>query len=239
MGSRLRQQRRGKGGPTYEAKHKGLKTAYCDMDEKQAKEKILGQVIDLVKESGRNSILALIAFEDESTNYVVAAEGLAVGQHVEFGKKASVTIGNVLPLANIPEGCPIFNLELAPGDGGKIVRGTGVYALLVNRDKKKAYVKLPSGKTRGFKLTSRATIGCSAGGGRKEKPRVKAGTSYHFMAAKSRHYPTLRGIAMNASDHPFGGAQHHPGKSKSTSRHAPPGRKVGNIASRRTGRRKK
>ena len=62
---------------------------------------------------------------------------------------------------------------------------------------------------------------------------------FHFMAAKSRHYPGLRGVAMNASDHPFGGSQHHAGKSKSTSRNAPPGRKVGSIASKRTGRKKK
>lgn len=239
MGKRLRQQKRGKGSPTYEAKHRGLKAGYCSLDERQASGMVLGQVAGLVKDSGRNSVLALVSFEDGSTNYVIAAEGLAVGQPVEFGKRAAVSIGNVLPLSSIPEGCPLFNLELRPGDGGKVVRGTGVYALLVNRDRKAAYVKLPSGKTKAFKLASRATIGCSAGGGRMEKPRVKAGTSYHFMAAKSRRYPGLRGVAMNALDHPFGGAQHHPGKSKSSSRNAPPGRKVGNIASKRTGRRKK
>jgi len=239
MGSTLRQQRRGKGSPTYKAKNKGLKACYPCIDEERGEGMFLVQVIDLVKESGRNSVLAVVAFSDGSTNYVIAAEGLAAGQNIEFGKKASVEVGNVMPLASIPEGCPIFNLELLPGDGGKLVRGTGVYALLVNRDRKQAYVKLPSGKTKGFNLRSRATIGCSAGGGRKEKPKVKAGVSHHFMAARSRHYPRLRGIAMNASDHPFGGAQHHPGKSKSTSRNAPPGRKVGNIASKRTGRRKK
>lgn len=239
MGKRLRQQRRGKGSPTFEAKHKGIKTSYNNLSEKQAKDKIKGQVLDLIKESGRNSILALIGFEDGSTNYVIAAEGIVVGQPVELGKKAAIVIGNVLPLASIPEGCPIFNIEASPGDGGKMVKGTGVYALLVNRDKKAAYVKLPSGQTKPFNPDSRATIGCSACGGRREKPRVKAGQSFHSMASKSRHYPRLRGVAMNASDHPFGGAQHHSGKSKSTSRNAPPGRKVGSIASKRTGRRKK
>lgn len=239
MGNQLRQQRRGKGGPTFEAKHKGIKSSYNNLDEKQSNEIVKAQIIDLIKESGRSSILSLIKFEDGSTNYVIAAEGVSVGQELEFGKNASIVIGNVLPLTGIPEGCPIFNIEAIPGDGGKMVRGTGVYALLVNKTKKGGLVKLPSGKTKTFKLESRATIGCSACGGRKEKPRVKAGNKYHFMAAKSRHYPTLRGVAMNASDHPFGGAQHHPGKSKSTSRHAPPGRKVGSIASKRTGRRKK
>jgi len=239
VGKALRQQRRGKGGPTFEAKHKGLKSGYNNVSEKQAREMERAQVLDLVKESGRSNILARIGFEDNTTNYVIAAEGLSVGQELQFGKTAGIAIGNVLPLSSIPEGCPIFNIELVVGDGGKLVRGTGVYALLVNKDRKAAYVKLPSGKTKEFGLASRATIGCSACGGRKEKPRVKAGTSYHFMAARSRHYPRLRGVAMNASDHPFGGAQHHPGKSKSTSRGAPPGRKVGSIASKRTGRKKK
>ncbi len=239
MGSRLKQQRRGKGGSTFRAKNKGIKASYNNVDEKQAKEKIAAQVLELKKESGRNAILALVKFEDNSTNYVIAAEGLAVGQSLEFGKKAEIGIGNVLPLANIPEGCPIFNLELVPGDGGKMVKGTGVYALLVNKDRKVAQIKMPSGKTKLFNPNSRATIGCSAGGGRPDKPRVKAGNMFHFMAAKSRHYPGLRGVAMNASDHPFGGSQHHAGKSKSTSRNAPPGRKVGSIASKRTGRKKK
>ena len=239
MGKALRQQRRGKGGSTFEAKHKGIKASYNSLDEKQRKDKVRAQVLDLVKESGRSSILALIGFEDGSTNHVIAAEGISVGQEIEFGKKAEANIGNVLPLERIPEGCPIFNIEEVPGDGGKAVKGTGVYGLIINRDKKGAYVKLPSGKTKQFKLESRATIGCSACGGRKEKPRIKAGNSFHFMAARSRHYPRLRGVAMNASDHPFGGAQHHAGKSKSTSRNAPPGRKVGSIASKRTGRKKK
>ena len=198
-----------------------------------------GQVIDLVKESGRNSVLALISFEDGSTNYIVAAEGLSVGQNIAFGKNASVAIGNVLPLERIPEGCPIFDIEIVPGDGGKLVKGSGVYALLVTKGKKAAHVKLPSGKTVELNLASRATIGCSAGGGRKEKPMLKAGTKFHLMASKSRSYLSARGVAKNAVDHPFGGSQHHAGKSKSTARNAPPGRKVGNIASKRTGRRKK
>jgi len=239
MGKRLRSQRRGKGGPTFEAKHTGIKSAYASLAGKQADDIVKGQVIDLVKPSGRNSILAEIRFEDETKSHVIAAEGIAVGQEIKAGQGAGTAIGNIMPLSSIPEGCPVFNLELVPGDGGKLVRGTGLYALLVNKDKKSAYVKMPSGKTKQFNLEARATIGCSAGGGRKEKPRIKAGVSHHFMKAKSRHYPRLRGVAMNALDHPFGGAQHHPGKSKSTSKNAPPGRKVGSIGSKRTGRRKK
>ncbi len=239
MGKRLRQQRRGRGTSTFRAKRRGIKAEYVSLNEKQRASSLQGQVIDLLKESGRNSILALVMFEDDSTNYVIAAEGMAVGQSVAFGRNAAIAIGNVLPLAGIPEGCPIFDIEKEPGDGGKLARGSGAYALLVSRDNRHAYVKLPSGKTLALNPANRATIGCSAGGGRKEKPMVKAGNRFHFMAARSRHYPSVRGVAMNPPDHPFGGSQHHAGKSKSSSRHAPPGRKVGSIASKRTGRRKR
>lgn len=239
MGKRLRQQRRGKGSPTFEAKHRGTSTGYTGISQEQEEGKERGQVLDILKEAGRSNLLAKIGLEDGNTSHIIAAEGIAVGQEIEFGKKAGISIGNVLPLKSIPEGCPVFNIELEPGDGGKLVKGTGAYALLVNKSRKAANVKLPSGQTKQLNLESRATIGCSAGGGRKEKPRIKAGNAHHFMAARSRHYPRLRGVAMNALDHPFGGAQHHPGKSKSTSRNAPPGRKVGSIASKRTGRKKK
>jgi len=239
MGKNLRSQRRGKGSSTFIAKHYGIKAAYNNLDSTQVSGAKKAQVMDLVKESGRSAILAVLRFEDGSTNYVIAAEGVALGQNVEFGKGAAIEVGNVLPLVSIPEGCPVFNLELVKGDGGKAVKGTGVYALVMSKDRKGALVKLPSGQTKQFDLECRATIGCSAGGGRLDKPMVKAGTAFHFMAARSRHYPGLRGVAMNALDHPFGGSQHHPGKSKSTSRNAPPGRKVGSIASKRTGRRKK
>lgn len=239
MGKSLRSQRRGKGSSTFVAKHYGIKASYNNLGGTQAGGIEKAQVVDLVKESGRSAILALLKFEDGSTNYVIAAEGLALGQNVQLGKGAAIDIGNVLPLASVPEGCPVFNLEIIKGDGGKAVKGTGVYALVMSKDRKGAFVKLPSGQTKQLSLECRVTIGCAAGGGRLDKPMIKAGTKHHFMAAKSRHYPGLRGVAMNALDHPFGGSQHHPGKSKSTSRNAPPGRKVGSIASKRTGRRKK
>ncbi len=238
MGHNLRQQRRGKGSPVYEAMHRGIAVSFVPISEQQGGV-LRGQVVDLIKDSGRNSIIALMRFEDGSTNFVVAPEGLSVGQEVRFGKNAPIAIGNVLPLGQIPEGCPIFSIEGRPGDGGKFVRGTGNYALLVSKDNNRVFVKMPSGETKEFSLERRAMVGCVAGGGRTEKPRLKAGAAYHFMRAKERKYPRLRGVAMNAADHPFGGSQHHAGKSKSTSRNAPPGRKVGAIASKRTGRKKK
>ncbi len=239
MGSRLKHQRRGKGTSTFRAKARGVKSSYVSYGNEQKEDVLAGQVVELVKETGRNNVLSGILFENSAFEYVVAPEGLIVGQEVLYGKNAGIGIGNVLPLSNIPEGCPIFNIEKTPGDGGKFVKGSGGYALLVSKDSKRAYVKLPSGKSKPINSRSRATVGCVAGGGRPEKPFVKAGNKWRKMKAKSRPYPINRGVAMNPNAHPFGGSQHHAGKSKSTSRHAHPGRKVGNIASRRTGRRKK
>ncbi len=136
-------------------------------------------------------------------------------------------------------GGPGFNIERIPGDGGSLVRASGLYALVMSRERNRVFVKLPSGKMIALNPMARATIGCSAGGGRKEKPMMKAGTAHFLAVARGRAYPVVRGVAMNPPSHPFGGSQHHPGKSKSVARGAPPGRKVGAIASKRTGRRKK
>ena len=239
MGKKLLSQRRGKGSPTFIAKRGGIDTEYISIDHLQKEEMVLGEVIGLVKDSGRTNILAEVWLGNGKNEFVVAAEGMSVGQRIEQGRQASVEIGNVLFLRDIPEGCPIFNIERTPGDGGSLAKGTGVYGFIATKGSGRAFVRLSSGKTVQLSLDARATIGNAAGGGRKEKPFVKAGARWHFFRARNRKYPRVRGVAMNAIDHPFGGSQHHPGKSKSTSRNAPPGRKVGAIASSRTGRRKK
>jgi len=239
MPKRLKSQRRGKGSPVFVATQKGIAPAqyidYTEMTEKTLK----GEVVELIHDPARTSVLAKIEFDNGSQQHSVAAEGMFVGQKVEYGAEADLQIGNVKPIGDCVEGCPIFNVEKNPGDGGSLVRSSGTYALIITKDKKTVYVKMPSGKTMELNPQNRATIGCAGSGGRREKPFVKAGNKYHSMKAKHKKYPTVRGIAMNAKDHPFGGANHHPGKSKSTSRRAAPGRKVGDIASSRTGRRKK
>lgn len=239
MGRSLWSQRRGKGSPTFQAKLFGTRSSYSAPDAVERQEIVWGEVEELYKESGRNSIIAHIRLGSGKEQFVVAAEGLAVGRKIQQGSQAGIEIGNVLFLKGIPEGCPIFNIEKTPGDGGKLARSTGTYGFIVTKDQRRAFVRLSSGKTIELPLESRATIGNVAGGGRKEKPFVKAGNRFYALKAKKIKYPTVRGVAMNAVDHPFGGAQHHPGKSKSTARNAPPGRKVGAIASSRTGRKKK
>jgi large subunit ribosomal protein L2 len=235
MGKRLTSQRRGRGTNTFKAKLNGLESKYLA----QSEDLLKGEIIDFKKESGRNTIMTKIVFNNGQIEEVIAPEGIYVGQQIEQGPGASLNVGNVAPLESLPEGCPIFNIEKIAGDGGTLVKSAGGYALILSKDKQKATIKMPSGKLVVLPLTVRAMIGNASCGGKSEKPFTKAGPKYFAMKSKKKFWPTVRGVAMNAVDHPFGGSQHHAGKSKSTSRNAPPGRKVGAIASKRTGRRKK
>ncbi|MHA1298288.1 MAG: 50S ribosomal protein L2 [Candidatus Helarchaeota archaeon] len=237
MGKRIRVQRRN--SPTFKAnthRRKG-KIAHLPLNEQT----ISGELIDLVHETGRGAPLALVNFENGQKKFVLIPEGVFIGQRIEIGEGASIKEGNTLPLKKIPEGTPVFNIELKPGDGGKLVRAGGTYATIVSRSTTKIMLRLPSGKMKAFLPNSRATIGIVAGGGRLEKPIVKAGKKFHMIKAKRKIWPVTRGVAMNTVDHPHGGGGHqHIGKKGSTvSRNAPPGRKVGLIAARRSGRKKK
>jgi large subunit ribosomal protein L2 len=162
-----------------------------------------------------------------------------VGKEVFLGPTAAPAQGNILPLSRIPEGTRVCNVELAPGDGGRLVRASGTSAVVFSKANGRATLKLPSGKSILVSEECRVTVGEVAGGGRREKPFLTAGARHHAMRASGRIYPRMRGIAMAAVYHPFGGGRHqHPGKSTSTSRNAPPGRKVGLIAPRKTGRKR-
>ncbi|NWF97188.1 MAG: 50S ribosomal protein L2 [Candidatus Thorarchaeota archaeon] len=196
-----------------------------------------GEVVGLHHESGRGAPLAEIRYKGESkSHFMVAPEGLQVGQTVQCGPNATLQNGNTLMLEYIPEGTPIYNIEGSPGDGGKYVRSSGLVATIISIDKSKALVRLPSGKQKLFSPRCRATIGIIAGGGRPEKPLLKAGAAYHHAHARVTKWPVVRGTAMNAVSHPHGGHSHH---LSTVSRHASPGRKVGHIAARRTGRKSK
>ncbi len=149
-------------------------------------------------------------------------------------------LGHVLELKDIPEGTLIHNIELKPGDGGKLVRSSGGAAKVVARTEQGVRIKLPSRKEKVFLPHCRAAIGLVAGAGRKDKPLLKAGASYHKHRARNKLWPKVQGISMNAVAHPFGGCHNtHKGRPTLSPRGAPPGRKVGKIAPRRTGRRNK
>lgn len=235
MGKRLIQQRRGRGTPTYRSpghrfegavKHYSLETS--------------GMVKDLIHCAGHSAPLMEIIYLTGERGLAFAPEGIKVGDEIAIGKGAEVKTGNVLPLGDIPEGTLVHNIELHPLDGGKLVRASGSFARVVSKTEEAVRVQLPSRKEKLFLPECRAAIGVLAGAGRLEKPFLKAGTHYHKMRARNKLYPHVCGVSMNAVDHPFGGkCSHVKGRPTQSPRSAPPGRKVGKIAPRRTGRRKK
>jgi len=239
MAQKTRTQRAGKGSPTYKASMDAkARTAYPLFLE--TRESMLkGRIQELFIDVAHSGVLAKVILENGKTAFLMAAEGISVGQEIEIGPKAMIALGNVIPLRDITEGAPVFCVEKTPGDGGVLIKSSGLYGLVMTKESNTVFVRLPSGSTVQLNPECRATVGCLAGSGRIEKPLVKAGKAYHKMRARHHKYPSVRGVAMNPLSHPFGGGQHHAGKSKSTSRHAPPGRKVGAIASKRTGRLKK
>lgn len=241
MGKRIRVQRRGRGSPTFRAStHKRVAPVqYPPMSQKERKGVVHGQVVKIVHEPGRGSPLASVKLETGETYHVVVPEGVYEGQPTQMGNKASVDVGNVLPLGSIPEGTIICNIELSPGDGGKMARSSGSYATVVAHTPERTMIKLPSGKTRYLNDLCRATVGVISGSGRVDKPFLKAGAKFHLMKAKGHMYPRTRGVAMVAAAHPYGSSKRGARKVTTVSRHAPPGRKVGLIAARSAGRKRK
>ncbi len=233
MGKRIISQNRGKGTPTYTAPSHKYR---AEIKHIPFKETISARIIDIQHDPVRNGPVALVKLPDGSERYMIAVEGLGTGDVVFAGESVDVSPGNTTYLKNIPEGTPVCNIEAQPGDGGKFARASGTFALVVSREEDKVLVQMPSGKLKWFHPNCRATIGVVACGGRTDKPFVKAGKKYHKMKSKAAKWPRVRGVAMNAVDHPFGGGKHqHVGRPKTVSRNAPPGRKVGSIAARRTG----
>jgi len=233
MGKNLIQQRRGKGSGRFRAK------SFASAGEVAVKNKNAYEVLDLIHSVGHSAPLARVKYDDNTLGLIIAAEGVFVGKTYPMGEEAPVGYGNVLPLKSIPEGTPVFNIELKPGDGGCFVRSSGGSAKLVARSETGVTIKLPSKRNKVFHPECRAIIGTVAGGGRTEKPFLKAGKKHHAMKARNKYYPSVSGSAMNAVAHPFGNKRSlRKAKAKPTSRNAPPGRKVGAIAAKRTGRKR-
>jgi len=241
MGKRIRVQRRGRGSSTFRAPtHKRVaQVQYPSVTEKQREGTTHGKITGIVHEPGRGSPLASITLETGETYHTVVPEGVYEGQPIQIGDKASVDIGNVLPLGKIPEGTMICNIELSPEDGGKIARSSGSYAMVVAHTPEGTIIKLPSGKNRYINDLCRATIGVVSGAGRVEKPFLKAGNKFHLKKAKGQLYPRTRGRAMVAAAHPYGSSRRGARKVTTVSRRAPPGKKVGLIAARGAGRKKR
>jgi len=240
MGKRLRQQKAGKGSMAYRRPSHRFKSdaTYRSYDETEKSGVMHGEIVDLVDDPAHTALLMEVRFENNESRTLIAPEGAMVGDAVSAGSRANVEIGNVIPLRDVPDGAPLYNIELVPGDGGKIVRSAGSAAYVVSHEEKGVLVRLPSKKVAMIGGLCRAQIGVISGGGRLERPLLKAGNSHYKFHATNRRWPHNRGVKMSAYNHPFGGKQHHKGKSSCTSRGAPPGRKVGHIGARSVGRKK-
>jgi len=235
MGKLIITQRRGKGSHTY--KHHGHKNKGIIKNKKVDSKESEGVVKDIINCSGHSAPLLKTEYGDE-TVLIPAPQGIKVGDVVKSGESAEIKIGNTLSLKNIPEGISIYNIESQPGKSA-FCRSAGSFARITAKFPDKIIIQLPSKKKRSLHPKCRATVGVVAGGGRKEKPFVKAGKKHHAMKARSKLYPKTSGVAMNAVDHPFGsGRGRHVGKPKTPPRHAPPGRNIGLLKARRTGKSK-
>jgi len=234
MGKNLIQQARGKGSPTYAApSFRYLADVKLRHGNWQA------TIIDLMKSQGHSAPLALLRYDDGTEGYLIAPEGVNVGMRIETKTDAEVKIGNSATIKNIPEGTFICNIEGIPGDGGRFARTSGAFGKIVTKLPSKIVIMLPSKKTKEFHPECRATIGLVAGSGRPEKPFFKAGNLFKAKAAKNKKYPSIGGAVQNAVDHPFGNKRSsRKSKARPAPKNAPPGRNVGMIHPRRTGRKK-
>jgi len=241
MGKRIRVQRRGGGGPTWRAAtHKRIAAVqYPALSKREMESALQGRIEEIVHEPGRGSPLAHIKLETGQDYFTVVPEGVFQGQTIQMGSKASVDVGNILTLGDVPPGTIVCDVELQPGDGGKVCRSSGAYATVVAHTPLGTMIKFPSGKTAYLNDLCRAMIGVVSGSGRVDKPFLKAGPRFHLMHAKGHKYQRTRGVAMVAAVHPYGSSKRGGRKVTTVSRHAPPGKKVGLIAARSTGRKRK
>lgn len=238
MGKNLIQQRRGKGSARFRAPSKNYIGEVKHVA--PTPEVITGTITSFEKSQGHDAPIARVSYDNGSSALMFAPEGVRVKDTVSAGPLTDIKPGNTLELKNIPEGTLVYNLEAQPGDGGKFCRSTGAFSRVVAKTATTVTVVLPSKKERLFSPTCRATVGVVAGGGRTEKPFLKAGKRFHRRRARNKFVGIVSGNSMNAVDHPFGGKASHRHKlPRQSSRHAPPGRKVGAIAPKRMGRRKR
>ncbi len=180
----------------------GHKKKFRFIDFKRTKDGIPATVKSIEYDPNRSSRIALLFYADGEKTYILAPNGLQVGQQVISGEGAAPEVGNALPLAKIPVGTIIHNIELRPGQGAKMVRSAGTFAQLTSREGTYAVVKMPSGETRRILSTCKATIGSVGNSDHALEQSGKAGRS-RWLGRR----PRVRGVAMNPVDHPMGGGE--------------------------------
>ena len=180
----------------------GNKVKYRIIDFKRDKVGMPAEVKTIEYDPNRTAFIALVQYGDGEKRYILAPHGLKVGDHVESGEGADIKPGNCLPIANIPLGTMIHNIELIPGRGGQLVRSAGGAAQLMAKEGAAAQVRLPSGEVRFIKMNCHATIGQVSNIDQENQNRGKAGKTRHLGIR-----PTVRGSVMNPCDHPHGGGE--------------------------------
>jgi large subunit ribosomal protein L2 len=180
----------------------GHKKRYRLIDFKRDKENIEGTVKSIEYDPNRSARIALVVYADGEKRYIIAPENVQVGRKIISGENVAPELGNTLPLANIPLGTDLHNIELKPGKGGMLARSAGSYGTLTSRDGKYAIIKMPSGESRMVLTSCRATVGTVSNGDHGLEKSGKAGRSRW----KGRR-PRVRGVAMNPVDHPMGGGE--------------------------------
>ncbi|WP_322819208.1 50S ribosomal protein L2 [Tepidiforma sp.] len=180
----------------------GHRRLYRIIDWKREKHGIPARVIAIEYDPNRTARIALLQYADGEKRYILAPNGLTVGATLMSGPDAEVRVGNALPLANMPTGTQIHNIELTPGKGGQLVRSAGAAAQLMAKEGEYALIRLPSGEMRRVRIHCMATVGQV---GNLEHSLIKLG-----KAGRSRHRgrrPEVRGAVMNPRDHPHGGGE--------------------------------
>jgi large subunit ribosomal protein L2 len=228
MGKRIIVRARGHGGPRYLSPgHRFVSPATYRFTK--------AVVVDIVHDPCRDEPLAKLKTEQDY-QYIIAAEGMKVGDIVD--KEGEVRSGNVLPLHKIPKGATIFAIENYPGSGPKLCCAAGSRSIIIANDPGRIIIQMPSKEFKTFNPNCLATVGISAGGGRHDKPFVKAGQMYLLAQTRNKIWQKSSAVKQNPVDHPFGGHT-KPGTPKTVSRLMPPGAKVGSISARRSGLKKK
>ena len=180
----------------------GAKRKYRIIDFKRNKDGILGTVSTIEYDPNRSANIALITYADGEKRYILAPKGLKVGNVIESGENADIKVGNSLPLANIPEGTMVHNVELKAGKGGQLARSAGSSVQILGREGKYTLLRLTSGEVRKVLSTCRATIGEVGNADHELVNLGKAGRKRHMGIR-----PTVRGSVMNPNDHPHGGGE--------------------------------
>src|SRR5271165_6969555 len=205
--------RNNNGHITVRHKGGGTRRQYRIIDFKRQKDAIPAKVATIEYDPNRSARIALLNYKDGEKRYILAPLGLNVGDMLESGDKADIKTGNCLPLASIPLGTVIHNIELRPGEGGKLVRTAGAAAQLMAKEGDYAQVRMPSGEVRKIQIVCRATIGQLGNLEHENEVIGKAGRQRHLGKR-----PHVRGVAMNPVDHPHGGgeARSTPGRPPTT-----------------------